>query len=519
MRTRLSALALLALSAVPVACTGGGGGGAPAPGGTPLGINLAAVTDYSTELPFTDVFRMSRPWLSQAEGKPWGEGGRLALDPHGWVTNLAPGQFAETLVFTDDGRQAPAGTYTCLYDGRGELEFAQAARAVERRPGRVTVAVAPGVGPVSVRVTRTDPADPLRNLRLLRPDTDVAQPFDPAFLRRWSRFTVLRFMEWQRTNNSKLVRWEDRTKPDDATQAGPNGASVELMVDLANALPADPWFCMPHAAGDDFVRRFARLVKERLQPGRRVYVEFSNECWNGAFAQAQFCEDRGKALGLSTNGFEGQLRYYSQRSVEVFRLWEEEFGGRERLVRVLAAQAANPWTGKTVLDWQGAAENADAVAVAPYFGNATGDPKAAERTAALTVGQLLDACRESIRANRKNVDAYAAEARKRNLRLVAYEGGQHLVGRGGAENNALLTRLFTEANRDAQMADLYREDLEQWRDCGGGLFCAFSSMGRPSKWGSWGVLEEPDLDVKSAPKYRALLEFMDRHPAGSGRGN
>jgi hypothetical protein len=31
----------------------------------PLGINLAGPADWNTELPFTDVFRLSRAWISQ----------------------------------------------------------------------------------------------------------------------------------------------------------------------------------------------------------------------------------------------------------------------------------------------------------------------------------------------------------------------------------------------------------------------------------------------------------------------
>jgi hypothetical protein len=507
MRSRLLALTAALLAGLPSACSRSTPVG-PDPAGTPLGVNLAAVSDYSSELPFTDAFRQSRPW---------GSGGPLVRDAHGWVTRLAPGQTAEALLFTDDGRSAPPGVYTCLYDGSGEVEFAGAARALDRKPGRVSVHITPGQGSVAVRLVRTDPADPVRNLRLLRPgfaEGTTAPAFDPEFLRRWSRFSVLRFMDWQRTNNAKLARWADRPTPDDSTQAGPNGVAVELMIDLANALPADPWFCMPHAAGDDFVRQFARLVKQRLRPDRRVYVEFSNECWNGEFGQAQFCQDRGRSQGLSTNGFEAQLRFYSQRSVEVFRIWEEEFGGRERLVRVLAAQAANPSTGKTVLDWQDAAAGADAIAVAPYFGSGFGNPKSADRTVGLSVEQLLDGCRESIEANRKNVEAYAAEARKRGLRLIAYEGGQHLVGTNGAENNLLLDQLFVEANRHPRMGELYRQDLEQWRECGGGLFCLYSSMARPGKYGCWGLLEGPGQDARAAPKYRSAMDFLDRNPAG-----
>src|SRR5581483_6113922 len=137
-------------------------------------------------------------------------------------------------------------------------------------------------------------------------------------------------------------------------------------------------------------------------------------------------KEQGRKLGLSNNDYEAQLRYYSRRSVEVFKIWEEVFGGRERLVRVLAAQSANPWTGTTVMDWQQASKSADAIAIAPYFGNRFGDPKTADRTAALSTIELLGELRADLAESRKQMQAYAAEARKRGLRLFAYEGGQHL---------------------------------------------------------------------------------------------
>jgi len=98
------------------------------------------------------------------------------------------------------------------------------------------------------------------------------------------------------------------------------------------------------------------------------------------------------------------------------------------------------------------------------------------------------------------------------VRLVAYEGGQHLAGHGGAENNEKLTQLFHAANHHPGMRDLYLEDLRNWQDAGGDLFCVLSSMGRYSKWGSWGLLEYAGQDPKTAPKYQAVREVLGEGP-------
>src|SRR5262249_12813438 len=199
-----------------------------------------------------------------------------------------------------------------------------------------------------------------------------------------------------------------------------------------------------------------------------------------------------------------------QRSVEVFRIWEKAFGGNKRLVRVLATQSANPWTGSTVLDWKDAHKSADAVAIAPYFGYRFGNPKTADKVAAMSAAELVKELAKDVEDNMKILSNYAELASKRKLQLMAYEGGQHLAGYQGAENNDKLTKLFHEANRHPKMKELYLADLKNWQQAGGGLFCVFSSMGTYSKWGSWGVLEHTAQDDKEAPKYQALREYLDR---------
>jgi hypothetical protein len=128
----------------------------------------------------------------------------------------------------------------------------------------------------------------------------------------------------------------------------------------------------------------------------------------------------------------------------------------------------------------------------------------------MSVNDLMRELESDVAKSRKHKEAYAAMARKRGLALMAYEGGQHLAGHGGAENNEKLTALFQAANRHPKMKDLYLADLKNWQEVGGGLFCVFSSMGRYTKWGSWGVLEHAGQDPTKAPKMQALREYLGR---------
>jgi len=481
-----------------------------------VGINLSGISYYSTEIVFVDLFKHSQPWKSQAPGKPYGQGGPLDLTDDGWVQSLAgDGQFADSIILSSIADRYPRGVYTCLYDGQGEIKFAYGTSVVQERPGCIKVEVKPEQNVLSLRITKTNPKDPIRNIRFILPgfeDTCDKQPFHPEFLRRWEKFKVIRFMDWQQTNNSKQTNWSDRPTPKMQTQGDSGGVALEYMIQLANTTSADPWFCMPHLATDEYVREFAKMVKERLKPNLKVYVEYSNECWNGIFGQARYCKDKGKQLGLSDNDFQAQLRFYSRRSVEIFKLWQKVFGDTKRVIRVLAAQSANPWTGLQVMDFEDAYKNADALAIAPYFGHSLGSPETQNDVAKMTVEQILDFCQQDMKKNNKAVAEHARQAKERGLALIAYEGGQHLTGFYGAENNQTMEQIFHAANRHLRMKQIYLDYLAGWKQAGGTMFVIFSSMGKYSKWGSWGLMEYHGQPENSAPKYQAVIEFIEKDP-------
>lgn len=479
---------------------------------TRLGINLAGASDWSTELPFVDVFRLSREWISQKEGEGWGKGPKLHLDAHGWVRRLEPGCWAETLLCTIEGGHYPGGEYVVLYDGKGALAFANAATVASSRPGRVAIRVDPRKGAISLKLTATAPRDPVRNIRVLMPGhekTYRSDPWNPAFLKLWRGMACLRFMDLMKTNDSPIASWSDRPTADDATFI-PKGVPVELLVDLANRLKADAWFCMPHQADDEYVRNFAKIVREKLDPKLKAYVEYSNEIWNGTFGQHAYAGEQGKRLGFSEKPWEATWRYIGYRSAQIFKLWEEAFGGRERLVRVLASQASNSYVSEQIASFRDAYKNADALAIAPYLTMnlaPNGKPSASE-VADWSVDQVLDVLEQKslpqsvswMRENKKVADQFG-------LKLVAYEGGQHMVGVQGGENNEPLTKLLHAANANPRIGAIYRTYFDAWREAGGDLFCYFSSVGAWSKWGSWGLLQYLDEDPAKSPKFEAATSW------------
>jgi hypothetical protein len=229
-------------------------------------------------------------------------------------------------------------------------------------------------------------------------------------------------------------------------------------------------------------------------------VEYSNEVWNGMFPQSKYAGEQGITLGFAEKLWEAAWRYTAYRSVQIFKIWEEVLG-RARLVLVLPSQAANPYVSERIVEFQDAYRRADALAIAPYTSCnvAPQGKRSAADAEKWTVEQALDymeqtAQPESIRwiKDQKRV------ADKYGLRLVAYEGGQHMVGIGGAENNDTITKLLHTANRHPRIGAIYQKCYDAWTAEGGDLFCYFASTGSWSKWGSWGIIEWFDEDTVKA---------------------
>ena len=254
-----------------------------------------------------------------------------------------------------------------------------------------------------VRIDATNPANPLHNIRVIMPGFEGRQerfPFHPWFLQGLRRYSTLRFMDWQGTNHATVTHWANRTLLSDDSQAhrggtGDAGMAVEYMVALANVLGANPWFCIPHTATDEYVREMARFVKASLRPDVAIYLEHSNEVWPQGHASGAYATERGLALGLSTDPNVARWRYNALRSKQIWSIWEEEFG-RERLHYVLSTWAHNPTTTQVMLEYEDTADVADYVAVAGYFDcNGLGSTRATEARS-MSVDAMFEECRESV---------------------------------------------------------------------------------------------------------------------------
>lgn len=507
---------------------------------SPIGTNLDGIAYWSPQIPFVDVMKSSSAWIS-GDSTTWDNGKSLDLDANGWVRSLQPGQIARKLTLREIRVRGgyPGGQYVVRYKGQGTLNFAFAAKVIAQRPGEMLLQVTPDQEGIYITITETNPANYLRDIQVFMPGgvcqgepfTHITSPsacgkraflsfadnpqilFYPVFANRLRNYSVLRFMDWMATNNSPVVAISQVTPMSSSTWMTPNGAPIEMMIALANLIGAHPWFNIPHQADDTYVRNLAVAIQTQLDPALKVYVEHSNEVWNSIFSQSSYVTAQGK---LQTPPIDG-IQYHALRTRAIGQIFKATLGDT-RVVTVLGAQAALSSTAERGFDYlkarlgNNAVLGIDAVAIAPYFGSAVG-PAEAEPLIAMTMDDFFRYVRASELPKVSTwITAYRRLVTTRNVRLIAYEGGQHMVGIWGAENSGALNALFDAFNRDPRMKQLYLDYLSIWKGSGGELFVHFNDVTRYTKSGRWGALEYIAQPRAEAPKFDALQTFIEQTP-------
>ncbi|HPY39693.1 MAG TPA: sugar-binding protein, partial [Thiolinea sp.] len=339
--------------------------------------------------------------------------------------------------------------------------------------------------------------------------------FNPDYLKFMKDYKVVRFMNMSGITRNPIQHWSDRTLVEQATWGGAEGvrgAPLEVMVELANRLHADPWFTIPHAADNDFIRRYAEYIRANLSPDLKVYIEYSNETWNGIFSQHAYMKQGGKQMNLDPVDFVAGYKYYSLRSVEIFNIFEQAFGGKQRLVRLMAGLTGNPGMTATMLSFRDAYKQTDAFAIAPYVFGDINELRRASSVNDIFRAMLSKKDGHALPQVIEFVRKQAEVTRQFGVDLIAYEGGQHLIDDKTKADNQHPNELFYAANRHPEMANIYKQLLEGWKQAGGKLFVHFSSPRTYNRFGSKGTKEYITQPDKEAPKYLAITRFISENP-------
>ncbi|SFC58838.1 PKD domain-containing protein [Pseudoalteromonas denitrificans] len=565
-----------------------------------LGVNLTGLSYWSTQWMMLDVMKQA----SNGNGEIWatsnaqtyvfntGHQSRLDLDDQGWPKALPPSDdpdfhFVSTIIYQDNQDYA-VGEYVVLYEGEGELNYNGATKITNKSSkGRDIVQLNENAH-FHLQIRQTDPhktGNHLRNIRIIVPGgicgtaptaysqeaSDCVQAsdfnrfeqiyrhqnFHPLFLEDMKKYRSIRFMQMMNTNVSEQYTWSDRAKFDFASWAMPEGSPLELAIDLANKTQAEPWLNVPARVDDDYMRQYARLVKNTLDTHLNVIIELGNEVWNNAYPynqDANWMEQQGRLLwpGANVSSFEFRLNYYGKRTSDMCEIFKQEFAEQANRVKcTVASQGGNVWVGEQILEcklWaeqnngQNCAVNIDSLAIGPYFGGYLYQDKfvpllkewADEGVLGLT--KLFDEINSGILRDltydptepdwvqapiggallqtKGFIEQNKLLANRFGLKLTAYEGGQHLTFAGNlaGDRSSINDNIFIAGNRVQAMGDAFNTHFHDWKNAGGSLYMVFEST---AKWGAFGAFplkEYQQQPMNETPKLASTLAFIDSNP-------
>lgn len=339
--------------------------------------------------------------------------------------------------------------------------------------------------------------------------------------------SALRFMDYLATNNNIQAAWTDRVKPTDV-KLNPNmprssrgkGGPIELAVQLGNEANRDIWINVPALANDDYVLKLAQTIKygsdgtnpytspqanpvfKPLNPNLRVYLEYSNETWNGQFLQqdqiynlalAQVAAEKASGqvgpltLNPTTNEYFLTQRYNALRTKQIADTFATVYG-----------QDAMLNTVRPILAWQygngNDTANQTSIVLDGYFNNAKGNfvsnptpirnyiygggsamyyaPTSALNE--LTVDKIVTEPAVQTASRTQKIIKDIAYTTTFGIHRVAYEGGLSLDPGSQAETESSMAAKLA-ALADSRMQQLVVTNHNTWTNQGGELLVYYFS--------------------------------------------
>lgn len=465
-----------------------------------LGINVSNYANWTNERSFANL-TMGGYWMRSMWWGSWSDMDPARVAEDGSVKSLQNGERA-FLSLTVPAHSATGVRIRCTYAGAGKLYISGDATNVVTAPGSIEFSsknTFPNPARPYLVLEETKASNPIRQIDCREANLPKNRLFAPEFIDSLKPFGVIRFLDWQKINENRGGKWSRRSRPNSFVVNPVEGVAVEHMVALANEADADPWLLMPYNADEEFVTKFAQYVHDNLEPGRKAYVELSNEVWNWGFpVQAQAMQEA-VSTGLDTAPTgRAAMRRYSQKASAAFKIWTRIFADNpSRLVRVIATQHANPGTATDVLTFGDVAQYTDALATAPYFGHdllpGGTSPKTIDELM-LTLAQKADWEIDFTSRNKAIATQY-------NLRHIAYEGGQHVYSQTNVP-------LLTQINRHPRMYDIYARYIRRWHEANNNdVMVLYNSTIPINQWGAWGLREYSGQPLSQTPKRRAAFDY------------
>lgn len=465
-----------------------------------LGINLQSVNDYNREWVFCNVFAQSREWRLLKGGQAQPPSVKVPVLANGYpdFAAIAASDGVQSLMLVDHDGHYPKGSYTAHWRGdAGQVVFKgkDVTEISRSRSGDgLWTAVIDVQGDNGLALELYQASD-VSDVEVWMPGLE-GRVFHPTFIAPLYSFKHIRFLNWMNTNGVRQAHtWAGRTTTNSVRQSyQPQGVALEAMLYLTNQTKTRPWFCMPHLADDDYIRRFAKMVK-RMSHADKIYVEFSNETWNSIFPVNAWANQKAQEQGIIWP------YVVADAAKHMWDIWMEVYADDPtRIIKVVGGHIVNKWVATKVLERLN--NKADLVAVAAYL--PVTKTQSAKFTAATTATEVLAAAR----ANQGMVTKGITDHKTLGLPVGVYEGGQGIVGEGVWLNAAYAAQTLPA------MYDATLENLRAAQTAGATCFGIFSYVSKQeSPHGSWGHFDHQEQVLSKqvkidAPKGAAVRDFL-----------
>jgi hypothetical protein len=462
---------------------------------------------------------------------------RAPVGSDGWPTT----DFRILAMAAQQNTLALAGTYKIVFNGQANLSTSGGGsgtitnKVFDSATNTTTADLNFPAGGENLMVDFTSTAGTVKNVRILRPGYPIVNT--PLLHTPWKdhvkRMSVLRFMDWTRTNGNRSVAWADRTTPE-KLRSEAYIAQWETVIDAANAVNRDPWINIPVQASDEYVTNLAQLFLARLNPNLNVYVEYGNELWNFSLRDQGMDDFNG---GTPFNGatvnrdlaaasspssplrYDGEtntntlaFRRVALRLKQVSDIFKTVWGAgaiNTRVRPVLAGQMANNFIvdeGLRLVD-QGLNIRPNtvfyAISGAPYIFPSANADGTSDETPGLTAQQILNGMAAGV-ANAPSVYQYASHAGLGawyGLKVVGYEAGFDNFG----GNNIAAKKA---ANLDPQIRTICKNLIDQWHASGFEHILWFNAGADSydTPFGMWPLVEQ--MSNQAVPKNQCIDDVV-----------
>ena len=524
-----------------------------------LGVNIEAVAFFTKNDAFNDMMRQAgwnggNVWESDvrdADGWPTGSSNRIVLRQS---LNIQPGVYKVQFISGASG--ATASITGCTMSNR-------VATALGDGTYRITYDATYTTG--NMVFSYSNSPGGIRHLKVTHPGHAPDELLNRLFVARAGQFSGIRFYQSQGeegygVNLNRDRFWSDRRKPTFATWCAHttmlNGLPYEAMILMCNELNVDCYVNIPYLAvadtgvagegvgdgrtsTDEYVTKLAQVFRygsdgtnpyttpqanpvfPPLKPGLRLYVEFSNELWNGSYpysrdknwmqAAATREYNSGNPYGYrapSTSGWQPFASRVGRMIMKVSDGFRSIYGDAEMgsTVRIVSSGFNGDDFSSQVLNYiadrsggQPVSRWVYAFAVAPYFNQNSG-----------TAEQIIDAMAADARNTSTGIDDNggalvrdSARAARFGIKLMAYEGGIGNVSIGDdAKGRAIQAS-------DRVRTDVLKPYLNRWfGDPNTDTFFYYTlAKGWDSGQNGYFGISESIAD-ESGPKWQALKEIL-----------